>query len=314
MIDPITIGFITIFLASTLRIATPIILAALGETYVQSSGTLNLGVEGVMLLAAFTGFTSALLSGSILVGVLVGVVTGIVAGAILAFLMVTLRADQIVTGIAFTIAAIGLTSFYYRVIFGAGMPPRLPTREVLEIPYLSQIPILGPVLFSQHAMVYVALVLIPVFHYVLYKTRLGLKVRSLSENPMAADAAGVNVFLHRYLALIVGGAMAGLGGSYLSLYQISFFRDNMTAGRGWVAIAVVMFARWKPSLVPLGAFLYGGAEALSAGVQALGYLRALPVQFILMFPYIFVIAALVILVRQARFPPAFARPYRREAG
>lgn len=311
LLDPIIIMFLTFFFGSMLRSATPILLTALGETYGESAGVLNLGAEGVMLIAAFTAFVAGASTNSLVVGVLAGVGTGMALGVAIAFLVVTLRSDQIVIGVGLDIAALGLTSLGLRVIYGTGQLPMLPAREIIDVAPLSSIPIVGA-LFNQPAMVYLAILLVPVFYYVLYRTQFGLKLRTLGENPMVADTAGVNVFFMRYIVLLIVGAMAGLAGTYLSLYQVSFFRDNMTQGRGFIAIAVTMFARWNPVNVFLASLLYGGAESLAGGVQALGFLRTIPTEVVLMLPYIFTIVGLVALARRARLPPALAKPYRRE--
>lgn len=311
LLDPIIIMFLTFLFGSMLRSATPILLTALGETYGESAGVLNLGAEGMMLTAAFAAFVAGVTANSVLIGVLVGVGTGMLIGLIVAFLVVTLRADQIVVGVGFDVAAVGSTSLGLRVVYGTAQLPLLPPREAVNVAPLSSIPIIGG-LFNQPALVYVAILLTPIFYYGLYRTRFGLKVRTLGENPMVADTAGVNVFLFRYMILVLVGAMAGLAGAYLSLYQVSFFRDNMTQGRGFIAIAVTMFARWNPVNVFVASLLYGGAESLAGGVQALGFLRTVPNEVVLMLPYIFTIAGLVALARRARIPPALARPYRRE--
>jgi len=311
VIDPIIVMFLTFFFGSMLRSATPILLTALGETYGESAGVLNLGAEGMMLIAAFTAFVAGVTANSVLVGLLAGMGTGMLVGLIVAFLVVTLQADQIVVGVGFDIAAVGLTSLGLRVIYGTAQLPLLPPRETINIAPLSSIPIVGA-LFDQPFMVYLAILLVPIFYYGLYRTRFGLKVRTLGENPMVADTAGVNVFLLRYVILLLVGAMAGLAGTYLSLFQVSFFRDNMTQGRGFIAIGVTMFARWNPVNVLFASLLYGGAESLAGGVQALGFLRTIPNEVVLMLPYIFTIAGLVALARRARLPPALARPYRRE--
>ncbi len=312
MIDPVTTMFLTFILASMLRVATPILLAALGECYVENAGILNLGVEGVMLVSAFTSFLGAVATNSSLVGLAVGMATGLILVFLLALLYITLKADQIVVGIAFSILAMGFTSLFFRILYGASLP-RLPVKEwVVNIPELASIPIIGRALFNQPFMVYVSLALVPLFYYILYKTRFGLKVRALGENPMVADTAGVNVFLYRCIVMLIAGVLAGLGGAYLALYQVSLFQDNMIQGRGYVAIAVVMFARWNPLKILAGSLLYGVAEAFAGGVQALGYLRGVPAEVVLMLPYLITIVGLVVLARRARFPPAFARPYRRE--
>lgn len=311
LVDPAIVLFFTFLFGSMLRSATPILLAALGETYVESGGVLNLGLEGIMLTAAFTGFVGASMTSSLVLGVLIGILTGMLSGLVIALLVVTLQADQIVVGIGFSIGAIGLTSLAFRVLYGTSRLPTLPPKDTINIAPLSSIPIIGGV-FNQPAMVYIGILLIPILYYVLFRTSLGLKIRTLGENPMVADTAGVNVFLYRYALLLFGGAMAGLAGSYLSLYQVSVFQDNMTQGRGFVAIAITMFARWNPASVFLGALLYGGAESLAGGIQALGYLRTVPAEIVLMLPYIFTILGLVALARRARFPPALAKPYKRE--
>ncbi|MEM3890599.1 MAG: ABC transporter permease [Nitrososphaerales archaeon] len=312
MIDPILTMFITFIFASMLRVATPILLAALGECYVENAGILNLGIEGIMLFSAFTSFLGAVATNSSLIGLGVGLCTGLVLALILAVLYVTLKSDQIVVGIAFSLSAIGFTSLYFRILYGTTLP-RLPVKEwIVTIPQLADVPIIGRVFFNQPFMVYVSIALVPIFYYILYRTRFGLKVRTLGENPVVADTAGVNVFLYRYIVMLIGGMLAGVGGAYLSLYQVSLFQDNMIQGRGYVAIAIVMFARWNPLKILAGALLYGGAEAFAGAIQALGYLRTIPAEIVLMLPYLITIVGLVVLARRARFPPAFARPYRRE--
>jgi len=311
LLDPAIVLFLTFLFGSMFRAAAPILFAALGETYVESGGVLNLGLEGIMLCAAFTGFVGATMTSSLPAGTFIGIMTGVTIGLLIAVLVVTLQADQIVVGVGFSIVAVGLTSLAFRVMYGTGRLPTLPPKESVNIAPLSSLPVVGG-LFNQPALVYVGILLVPLFYFVLLRTSLGLKIRTLGENPMVADTAGVNVFLFRYVLLMFGGAMAGLAGSYLSLYQVSVFQDNMTQGRGFVAIAIVMFARWNPRNVFLGALLYGGAESLAGGVQALGYLRTVPAEIVLMFPYIFTILGLIVLARRARFPPALARPYRRE--
>ncbi|MEM3387728.1 MAG: ABC transporter permease [Nitrososphaerales archaeon] len=312
MIDPILTMFITFILASMLRVATPILLAALGECYVENAGILNLGIEGIMLFSAFTSFLGAVATNSSLIGLGVGLCTGLVLALILAVLYVTLKSDQIVVGIAFSLSAIGFTSLYFRILYGTTLP-RLPVKEwIVTVPQLADVPIIGRVFFNQPFMVYVSIALVPIFYYILYRTRFGLKVRTLGENPVVADTAGVNVFLYRYIVMLIGGMLAGVGGAYLSLYQVSLFQDNMIQGRGYVAIAIVMFARWNPLKILAGALLYGGAEAFAGAIQALGYLRTIPAEIVLMLPYLITIVGLVVLARRARFPPAFARPYRRE--
>lgn len=312
-VDPLIAAFLVSTIGSMLRTSAPILFTALGENFSESSGVLNLGTEGMMLLAAFLSYIVALSTGSVPSGLMAGIAIGMFLGILMAFITVTLKADQIVTGIAITFLAIGITSYLIRMIYGTGLPPRLPPREAFGIPFLSSIPMVGRSIFTQPILVWVAIALVPLCHYVLYRTAFGLRIRAVGEDPMSADVSGVNVFAYRYVALIIGGALAGLGGSFLSLYQLSTFIDNMTQGRGWIAIAIVMFGRWNSSWVLVGALIYGGAEALAGSVQALGALRGVPSEFLLALPYVLTIIALVVIARKAAFPGALGRPYRRES-
>lgn len=310
-IDPTILILVSTTLGGMLRVATPILLTALGDNFTQSSGTLNLATEGMMLTSAFISYVVALSSGSLAVGLLAGAIVGVVMGLLFAFITVTLGSDQIVTGIAFTITSIGFTSYALRIIYGAGIPPRLPSRDFVALPYLSSIPFFGETVFTQALLVWITLVLVPVCYFV-GKTKFGLRIRAVGEDPSAADINGIDVYKYRYVALIMGGALAGLAGGYLSLYQLSLFIDNMTQGRGWIAVAIVMFGRWNPVWIFVGSLIYGGAEALSGVIQAFGLLRGVPPEFLLTFPYMFTIFALVVVARRASFPSALGRPYRRE--
>jgi len=237
------------------------------------------------------------------------VLVGILAGAIFAFLTVTLKLNQIVVGIGITIFAEGLTSFLFRFFYGKVFPTLELGEKALDVPLLSDIPILGPILFQQHPAVYIALLLVPVFHWVLKRTNFGLNIKAVGETPVAADTSGVNVDWVRYKVAIIAGGMAGFGGAYLSIGDLSFFVPHMTQGVGFIAIAVAMLGKWLPYRVLVGAWLFGLVQSLAVGFQII----ALPVrpEFILMLPYIGVIFALVFLAKNAQLPAAMAIPYER---
>jgi ABC-type uncharacterized transport system permease subunit len=303
---------LTVFLISTLaggvQLGTPLVLAALGETYAERSGVMNLGVEGTMLVGAFAGFWGAYASGNLWLGVLVGVTAGALMGLVMAFTTITLRGDQIVSGIAVTLFGIGISIYLYSSMFGAN-PVRVSGFDAISIPVLSQIPVLGPVLFQNDILVYLALILVPVSAFVLFKTTLGLNIQAVGENPVAADAAGVNVFRIRYLCVILGGALAGLAGAYLSLAYLNVFVENMTAGRGWIAVILVILGRWNPFFVLGGSFLFGSINALELRLQLLN--SNISPQLLTMLPYAVAIAALLLVYRRQKAPAALGEPYVR---
>lgn len=302
------IFFITLF-ASTIRLAVPILSATLGEIFSQRSGVLNLGIEGMMLMGALGGFLGAHFTGSLWLGVLFGMIIGGLFGLIHAFFSVTLGVNQMLSGIGLYMLGWGLSSFLFRAIFGLSPVTRLEGFSAIHIPILSQIPILGPILFQQNILVYLIILLVPLFTIILFRTTIGLKIRAVGENPMAADTLGISVFRIRYLCVIFGGMLAGLGGAYLVLAEIGVFTNQMTAARGWIAVALVIFSKWKPSWALIGALLFGLANAMQLRFQALGI--AFPYQFLLMLPYILTITALILLYRRAERPGALTRPYKR---
>ena len=309
-LDLVTTSFIIGILAASIRLATPILLAALGEIFVERAGILNLGVEGIMLMGALSGFLGAYWTGNLWVGVLSGMVTGSLFGLLMGFMSITVKANQVVAGIGITILGGGLSTLLFRLAFGLRtIPPTLDIFPSLPIPWLSQIPLIGPILFEHNILVYLALILVPVASAVLYRTHFGLKVRAVGESPDAADTRGISVSRIRYLALIIGGAMAGLAGSYLVLGSLGLFWTQMTAGRGFIAIAVVVFSKWDPARALLGAWVFGLASALQISLQTL----RVPVasQILLMLPYVITIIVLISVSRRAEFPSAYAVPYYR---
>lgn len=301
--------FFVILLGGTLTASTPIILAAIGENFAESGGTLNLGLEGMMLLGAFCSFIAALITENIYIGLLAGMAAGVVLGIFFGFLVINLRINQIVAGLGVEILVIGLTSLLHRVMFGREFPVVADITGKTPIPLLSTIPYISSI-FNQHVITYISWALLPIAWWVLYKTNFGLNVRAVGENPGAADAHGVNVYRTRYMTLIFEGVLAGLGGAFLSICDLAFFVFHMTQGRGFIAIAIVMLAKWNPSKLFYGAFLFGICQSLTFGLQILGL--DVPREFILMLPYVAVIILLCILARNTKLPGAFCLPYERE--
>ena len=303
-------AFLISLLAGTLRLSTPIILAGLGEVFAERSGVLNLGVEGVMLMGAFAGFWGAWVTGNAWLGLLIALAVGGLLGLVMAFFTVTLRSDQVIAGMGVYFLGLGLSTFLYRVAFGVRTdPPTIAGLSPVALPGLSQIPILGPVLFTQDALAYLALVLVPVLGFVLSRTTLGLNIRAVGENPEAADTLGVNVALTRVGCVVFGCMLAALGGAHLSVAHLKIFADNMTVGRGFIAVAIVYFGKWRPFMTFVGALVFGGAYALQLWIQASG--APVPHQLLLMFPYALTIVILALVARQARGPAALTRPFRR---
>lgn len=288
----------------------PILLPALGEIFTQRSGILNLGLEGIMLMGALAGFAGTFFTQNLWVGLLAAVITGILFSLIMGFLSITVKANQVIAGTAITILGTGLSTFLFREMFGIQkLPPQIESFTPLEIPLLSDIPFLGPVLFNHNAMIYLTLILVVFTAFVLEKTPFGLQVRAVGENPRAADSKGINVALVRYLCVMIGGAFAGLGGAFLSIGFMNTFIDGMVAGRGFIAVAVVIFARWNPYRALGAALLFGGASALQMRLQAIGV--PIPHQFLLALPYALTILVLLSVSKKAEFPAAYTLPYSR---
>ena len=288
------------FLAAAVRVATPLLLAATGETVTERSGVINLGLEGMMLAGALAATLGATASGP-----WAGIALAIVAGSLLALLFAAVsifaHADQIIAGTAITLAAVGLTGTVYREAFGTGGAGlTLPTLAPLAIPGLSRVPLVGPALFSQPIPTYLALVAVPAAWWFLFRTRAGLMLRATGEGVAEARAAGVRINVVRASATVVGGAFAGLAGATLVLAQVGSFAENMTAGRGYVAIAIVVLGRWHPIGVAVAALLFGAATALQYVFQAIGL--AVPYQLFLMLPYLLTLLALGGAVGRVRAP------------
>jgi simple sugar transport system permease protein len=291
------------FLAASIRVATPLLLAGIGETVTERSGIINLGLEGAMLVGALASAMGASASGP-WAGVATAVAAGAVVAAVFAACVVFAGVNQIVAGTAVTLACVGLTGTIYRQAYGSGgVGLSLPTLEAVSLPGLARIPVLGPAL-TQPALTYLAILLIPLVWWGLYRTRWGLGLRASGEAGPLARAAGVRVRFLRFWATVFGGALGGLAGATLVLAQVGTFAEKMTAGRGYIAIAIAVLGRWHPGGVALAALLFGAATALQFLFQSLGL--AVPYQFFLMLPYLLTLLALAGVVGRVRAPAALA--------
>lgn len=279
------------FLASTAGAATPLVVASMGELVTERSGVLNLGMEGMMLVGAVVGFGVTLSTGQMSLGLLAAMLAGMAMALIFGFLVLTLQTNQVATGLALTLFGIGLSAYMGRGLVGQTVAP-MPH---LEFPVLSQLPFVGPLLFRFDGMVYASLALALMVAYMLARTRLGLLIRAVGESPQAAHAIGYPVIGLRYGTVLFGGALAGLGGAYLSLALTPMWVEGMTAGRGWIALAQVVFATWKPRGVVVGAYLFGGVTMLQFHGQGMGL--AIPAEFLSMLPYLATIVVLMIICR-----------------
>jgi ABC-type uncharacterized transport system permease subunit len=303
--------FISGLIGATMRMATPIIFATLGEILAERSGVLNLGIEGIMLMGAMTGFLVSMSSGSLWLGVFTAALVGMALGLLMAFLSVHLGLSQHVSGLGITLFAAGLAMFIYRLHFGSPtVPPTVKPFHQVAIPWLSDIPIIGPGLFKQYTLTYLAWLLVPAMSILLYKTNVGLKIRTVGENPIVADTVGVNVTLTRTVCLVAGGAFMGVGGAFLTLAHQNMFLIDVIGGRGWVAIAMVIFGNWDPVKGTLGALIFGCLDGLQLRLQGLGF--KLSFHVFLMIPYLLTIVALVSVSRKASVPGGLLKPYRRE--
>ena len=305
-------NYLIAILAAGVVAGTPILFASLGEVLTERAGILNLGVEGMMLMGAVTGFSVASVTQNVWLGLVAAVLVGGLMALIHAIISIGFRANQVASGLALTIFGTGLSAYFGRSLVGR---PAGAVFNAIKIPEISAIPVVGPILFSQDMMVYISLILVAVICFVLYRTKTGLLIRATGENPSAVDALGHNVFLIRYLSVIVGGMLAGAGGAYLSLAYSPSWVENMTSGRGWIAVALVIFAVWNPLRALLGSWLFGIIASLGLHLQALGVM--IPSDFLQMLPYVFTVVVLVATTRETKFrrsgtPLALGLSYSRE--
>ena len=296
--------------AATIRISTPLLFAALGGLLSEKAGTFAVGIEGMMLAGAFTGAISAFAFGNVAFGFVSAALGGAVIGSLLAFATARCRADQMVTGLAVNVLVLGLSSFLLRGLFGGRAPViRLTPPGAWPLPWLSDLPVIGPVLFRQPAIVYLAFALVVPIALILTKTRAGLTLRAVGENPDAAFAAGSDPIRIRMLAIVAGGALAGLGGAVLALQEVGSFTDGMTNGRGFIALAAILVGRWTPVGAMAGCLIFGFVSALELRAQSWG----LPVSSYVMqmMPYCLALALLAGISRTARLPAAIGNPFIR---
>ena len=280
-------------LITVINAATPLLLAALGELVVEKSGVLNLGIEGMMLMGAVSGFAVTIISGNALLGIIAAVIAGGLMALVFGLLTITLLSNQVATGLALTLFGVGFSALI-GVNFVGTPVPALPK---FAIPFLSELPIIGPLLFSHDVLVYFSIVMVFVINYWLFKTRSGLKLRAVGESQEAAHALGHDVIRIRYMAVIFGGMMAGLAGAFLSLSYTPMWVENMSSGRGWIALALVVFSSWMPARVLLGAYLFGGITIMQLFLQGMGV--NVPSQILSMLPYLLTIVVLVMISRDS---------------
>lgn len=303
------IDLITNILYATFKTGTPLILIALGEMVCEKSGVLNLGQEGMLLVGAAVGFITASVTGNYFLAVFCAIFAGMMMSLIFGFLSITLAANQVATGLALTIFGAGLSAFLGNSYIGIG----LEGIQVWNVPFLSDIPVIGKIFFQHDPLVYLTIILFAVVFWVFRSTRLGLKIRAVGENPEAANAIGIHVHQIRYMAVLFGGAMTGLGGAYLSLVYTPMWSDGMSAGRGWIALALVVFASWKAERILLGAYLFGFASIMHLVLQGTKF--EVSPNLMAMLPYLATIIVLVWLSSDAiktkmSAPKSIGQPYR----
>jgi len=310
MLDKIlTYSFLTALLASGVRMAIPLMYAGLGEMVSEKSGILNIGMEGVMLCGAFFSFAGSYFTGNQYLGLLIGMVAGMLVGLIHAFVCVYGKQNQTVSGLAINMISLGITSYLYKLMCNNYSHMEIEVIPQLCIPGLQDIPVIGPALFQRDILAYLIYILL-ILAFIFYRfTRTGLNMAAIGEKPMAADAAGIRVERMQFIACAINGLLGGAGGAYMIIAQIGLFSDNMTAGRGYIALATVILGRYCPGGVFLAALLFGVANGAQIRLQALGV--ELPMQLLAMLPYVITLLALLMTSRRSREPESLAVPYIR---
>jgi simple sugar transport system permease protein len=294
-------------LTSAIRLATPYLYAAIGEAFAQSSGVVNLGVDGIMLISAYASFFVVLNTGNIWLGLLAAIVTGLLMGLLMSLISVTFKAEQGISGIGLYMFGLGLSSLLFKTTIGT--VKTVTGFQAVKIPLLGDIPVVGEIFFQHSLLVYGAFLLVPVAWWALEKTTWGLRIKAVGQNPAAADSLGVNVDRVRYMSVCLGAMLAGVAGASLSISLLNLFQDNLTAGQGFIAVALVYFGGWKPLGIMGGALLFSTVNAFQLWMQVLGV--KLPSDVAIMLPYLLTIAALAISVNRARQPAALNKPFER---
>ncbi len=306
-----TLAAASAFLAAMIRMATPIALAGLGETISERSGVINIGVEAIMLSGAFFSFLGMFTTGSMLIGILCGMAGGIAVSMLHALLSIRCKADQTISGLALNFLFLGLTSFLFLMEFGKSTTlPSIPVIRAIRIPVLGRIPLFGEALFHQDPFVYVMLALVLILWILFYKTEWGVILHAVGENPRAADTVGIRVNRVRYLACLANGLLGGLGGTYLAMVKLGFFMENLTSGKGYIALVAVILGRRNPVGVLCAALVIGASEALQIRLQTMG--TAIPSQAFTMLPYLVTIVVLFFSIGKKNDPSALGVPYERD--
>jgi simple sugar transport system permease protein len=297
-------------LRAGIKMAVPLLVTSIGEIFAERAGVINIGLEGMMLTGALGGMLGSYFTGSPWLGLLIGMLAGLLLAGLFSVAAVHLGADQVVTGAAINLLAFGLTGMLYRRIFGVtGTALTVETFTPVVLPGIERIPLLGDLISGHAAPVYIGFLLVPVASWLLFHTALGLSIRAVGEYPKAADTAGISVYRIQHGCVLISGALAGVAGGYLSLAHANTFIEGMSAGRGFIALAIVIFGRWHPVGAMGAALLFGLANAVQFQFQAIG--AAIPYQFFLMLPYVLTLAALVLYAGRARPPAALAQAYER---
>lgn len=298
------------WLSMSIRLSIPLLYTAIGGLIVMKSGVFNLGLEGMMLAGAFLGFYGSLITGDPWIGLLLAIIGGAIIGLLLAYVTVSLGGNQLVIGLGINFLILGLTGFFYRVLCNIGLldaTTRIANFSSIRIPFLSKIPGLGEIFFDHNFLTYLSILLVIFVSWFFYKTTYGLNLRSVGENPETADASGINAYLVRYIAAIASGVLAAIGGAFLTLTQVTSFYENMTDGRGWVALAIIILGKFQPWGMLWASLFFGAAYGLVYQLQIVGI--KMPPQIMSMLPYALTIAVLVGVVGKIRGPSALAKRY-----
>lgn len=297
-------------LQSSVKMAAPLTFLGIGESVSEKSGVLNIGVEGIMLMGAFTSFIVYYFTGNLVLGILAAMIISGIIGMIQGFLTISCKGNQTIVGLAINFLLLGVTSFIFLLFFGDSVElPSVNILPTIDIPILSSIPLIGPVLFSQDILVYIMYAMIFISFFIFYKTEWGVQLEAVGENPGAADTAGLNVFKIRYLSCFINGVLTGLGGAYMTVSQFGFFSENITAGRGYIALAAVTLGRRNPLLVFFASLIIGFTESLQYTLQSMNF--AIPSQMFTMLPYVIAVIVLLLSIGKDNNPSSLGIPYDR---